>query len=144
MINRTGTRFILVTCQVMNTIALAMYAFLDVTVPLFIVASIIGGIASAGLVGAPLRYIVLGETGARDRTAAQGLLSVVSSVGRLLGAAIVGAIAASVGGGALGYQTAFTGLVAIGILVLLVTLSLNSKAVEQAKWAPQPEAEAAK
>jgi len=138
MINKTGTRFILMICQILTIVALAVYALLDMTITIFILASILGGIGSAGMVGAPLRYIVLGETGPQDRAAAQGLLSVVSSVGRLLGAAIVGAVAASVGGGAVGYQAAFTGLVGLGVLILIVVMSLDSKAVEQQEDQPEP------
>jgi len=131
MINKTGTRFILVACQVLGLISLSVYAFTDLSFTTFIIASIIGGISSAGLVGAPLRYIVLAETGNADRAAAQGLLSVVSSVGRLLGAAIVGAVATSVGGGTLGYQAAFTGLVGLGVVVLVIAMTLKSQSEER-------------
>lgn len=143
MINTTGTRFILVLCQLLGMASLAVYAFVDLSIWTFIAASIIGGIGSAGLVGAPVRYIVLGETGKEDRAAAQGLLSVVSSVGRLFGAAVVGAVAASIGGGAVGYQAAFAGLLGLGVVVLLVALALDSKATEHAKHAEADETELA-
>jgi MFS family permease len=112
-------------------ISLCVYAFVDLTIPVFVFTSILGGIGSAGLVGAPLRYIVLAETGNHDRAAAQGLLSVVSSVGRLLGAALVGAVAASYGGGAAGYQAAFAGLIMLAVIILLTAMTLKSKMAEQ-------------
>jgi len=131
MINVVGTRLILVVSQVLVGLSLCVYAFVDLTLIIFVGASIVSGIGSAGLVGAPLRYIVLAETGDHDRTAAQGLLSVVSSVGRLLGAALMGAVAASYGGGAAGYQAAFAGLIMLAVLVLLTAMSLKSKTAEQ-------------
>jgi len=130
LINKTGTRLIIVVSQVLVGVSLCVYAFVDMDVFIFICASVIGGIGSAGLVGAPLRYIVLAETGDHDRAAAQGLLSVVSSVGRLLGAAMVGAVAATYGGGAAGYQAAFTGLIMLAVLILLTATTLKSKTDE--------------
>ena len=131
MINTVGTRLIIVVSQVLVGIALSVYAFADMTLVIFVCASIVSGVGAAGLVGAPLRYIVLAETGNHDRAAAQGLLSVVSSVGRLLGAALVGAVAASYGGGAPGYQAAFAGLIMLAVLTLLTAMSLKSKTAEQ-------------
>jgi len=131
MINKTGTRFILVLGQALVMVALCIYAFADLNFTIFIGASILSGIGSAGLVGAPLRYILLAETDNRDRAASQGLLSVVSSVGRLLGAALVGTVAVSQGGGVGGYQAAFIGLLILAVPILFTTMALNSKVAEQ-------------
>jgi MFS family permease len=87
---------------------------------------------------------MLAETDSRDRAAAQGLLSVVSSVGRLLGAALVGAVAASMGGGTVGYQAAFVGLVMLAVLVLLMAMTLKSRATERIDGEKADEEPAAK
>ena len=131
LINKVGTRYILVLGQLLMLVSISIYAFVDLNVPLFLIASIIGGIGSAGLVGAPVRYIMLAETGNHDRAAAQGLLSVVSSVGRLGGAALVGAVAASKGGGAVGYQAAFAVMIVLAVMVLFTAMSLKSKTAER-------------
>ncbi len=130
LINHTGTRLIIVVCQMLLLCSLSVYAFVDLSITTFIMASVIGGIGSSGLVGAPLRFIMLDETGPQDRAAAQGLLSVTSSVGRLIGAALVGAVAASMGDGAVGYQAAFAGLVGLGVCVLLTATTLKSRQAE--------------
>ena len=142
LINTLGTRLIIVVSQVLVGISLCIYAFVDMNIFIFLCASIIGGIGSAGLVGAPLRYIVLAETDNQNRAAAQGLLSVVSSVGRLLGAAMVGAVAASYGGGVAGYQAAFVGMIGLAVLTLLTAVTLKSKTDEQTDTA-QPQKAAA-
>jgi MFS family permease len=131
LINTVGTRLIIVVSQVLVGIALCVYAFVDLTIVTFLCASILGGIGSAGLIGAPLRYIVLAETGSHNRAAAQGLLSVVSSVGRLLGAALMGAVAASQGSGMPGYQAGFASMTVLAGLILLTAMSLKSKTAEQ-------------
>jgi MFS family permease len=142
LINKVGTRAIIVVSQVLVGISLCVYAFVDMNIPIFLCASIMGGIGSAGLVGAPLRYIVLAETDNTDRAAAQGLLSVVSSVGRLVGAAMVGAVAASYGGGAAGYQAAFAGLILLAVVIFLTSTTLKSKADEQMDTAQPQESPA--
>jgi MFS family permease len=130
LINKTGTRLILVVSQILMLISLAVYAFTDLSMTSFIIVSILAGIGSAGLVGAPLRFIMLAESGASDRASAQGVISVTSSMGRIFGASAVGAVAASYGGDVVGYQAAFTGLVVLGIIVMLAAITLNSKAAE--------------
>lgn len=132
LINKTGTRLILVVSQILMLISLAVYAFTDLSMTSFIIVSILAGIGSAGLVGAPLRFIMLAESGASDRASAQGVISVTSSMGRIFGASAVGAVAASYGGEVVGYQAAFTGLVVLGIIVMVVAITLNSKAAEDA------------
>jgi len=132
LINRVGTRIIIVCGQLLVLTGLSVYAFTHLNYVSFLFASIVGGIGSAGLVGAPLRYIVLAEAGSEDRASGQGLLSVSSSAGRLFGASVVGAMAASLGGGETGYRAAFAGLVVLGVLILLTATTLNSRTIEQA------------
>ena len=145
LINRVGTRLILVLSQVLVLGGLLIYSFTELNFASFLFASIISGIGSAGLVGAPLRYIMLAETTSKDRASAQGLLSVTSSIGRIFGASVVGAVAASYGGDVTGYQVAFTGLVLLAILVMVTAMTLNSKATEEttaAQWQKPKKAEA--
>jgi MFS family permease len=61
----------------------------------------------------------LEEAGAGERGAAQGVLKVFSGSGQLLGGALVGAVAASQGGGAAGYRSA---LLVIGLLTAVLAL----------------------
>ena len=52
------------------------------------------------------------------------MVNTFTSIGQLLGAAVVGAVAASLPG-ASGYQAAFGMLGAVGVVLLLVALGLN-------------------
>jgi len=108
-----------------------IYGYVPMTMTWFIVGGIIGGAGLAGLLGAPLRYILLSEAPESDRAAAQALLTVFLAVGQLLGAAIVGGVAASRGGGVAGYQTAFLVLAVLTGSMILVSLALKSRAAER-------------
>lgn len=96
-----------------------------------ILATALMGLGLASVLGAPLRYILLNEAAPEDRTAAQGLLTIFTSIGQLLSGALVGAVAQSHGGGHGGYGAAFT---VIGVITILAALSapfLKSRAQEK-------------
>jgi multidrug resistance protein len=139
----TGSRVIIQTGLACVLAGILMYALLDLNTTLFIVGGIICGFGLAGLLGAPLRYIVLNEAAAEDRAAAQGLLTVFLAVGQLMGAAIVGGVAASRGGGEVGYQASFTVLAVLTSVILMVAFLLSSRMQEQqqAELAAQAPAE---
>ena len=102
---------------------------------LFIIAGALIGLGLSALLGAPLRYIMLNESRADERSVAQGVVAIFTSTGQLLGAALTGAIAASralTTGLAAGYSLAFliTGL--ISLLLIAVAFRLKHRAAEQA------------
>jgi EmrB/QacA subfamily drug resistance transporter len=109
----------------------------------FIASAAVIGLGLSSLLGAPMRYIMLNEASAADRTSAQGMISLSTSVGQLTSSALVGAVAASMGGGVKGYGTAYLviGIVA-GIMVLL-TLGLKNRQQELSMVAKHAQAEPA-
>jgi MFS family permease len=74
---------------------------------------------------------VLQEVAPADRGAAQGLLNVSINIGQLLGAALVGGLTASVGGGAPGYQFSYTVMGLITASLVLLAIRLRSKAAQE-------------
>lgn len=105
---------------------LLVYAFMDITYVTFIGGSMIVGLGIASLLGAPLRYIVLEEARAEDRASTQGLLNICLAMGQLSGAAIVGAVATSAGGGTPGYQLSFGVLAVITFVIGALALGLRN------------------
>lgn len=130
LLNVVGTRTIVFTSLMLVYCSVMIYALTDLTVVTFIGAGIVSGIGMAGLLGAPLRFSVLNETPPRDRGAAQGLLNIFFSVGRLLGAAVVGGVAATYGGGTLGYQAAFFVMGIPAAAMVFVATRLKSRRAE--------------
>ena len=77
-----------------------------------------------------MRYIMLNETNARDRTSAQGLISLFTSIGQLASSALIGAVAASMGGGVAGYGGAYRVVGFVAVVMILLTLSLKNRQQE--------------
>ncbi len=132
LLDRFGSRLMVQSGLALVCLGVLVYALTELDLVAFIGGSVLAGVGLAALLGAPLRYIILNETRADERGAAQGLLNVFLSVGQLLGAAIVGGVAASLGGGTGGYQSAFLVLAVLTGTLVLVSLALKSRAAELA------------
>ncbi len=132
LLDRFGSRLMVQSGLALVCLGVLVYALSELDLVAFIGGSVLAGVGLAALLGAPLRYIILNETRADERGAAQGLLNVFLSVGQLLGAAIVGGVAASLGGGTGGYQSAFLVLAVLTGTLVLVSLALKSRAAELA------------
>ncbi len=98
----------------------------------FILSGAVIGLGLSSLLGAPMRYIMLNETTAKDRTAAQGLISLFTSVGQLASSALIGAVAASRGGGVAGYGGAYGVVGIVAVIMILLTLGLKNRQQELA------------
>lgn len=135
LINRLGARTLVVFGLTFIASGFLLYGQLDLTRTFFIIAGSVAGLGFATALGAPLRIIVLNEAQPQDRGAAQGLLNVSINVGQLLGAALVGGITASRGGGDAGYQTSFTVMGLATATLLLLAVRFRSKAADAAATA---------
>ncbi|GAB4533586.1 MAG: MFS transporter [Anaerolineae bacterium] len=119
MLDRFGSRVVITLGSALLAAGMLVISLLAINLAVFYVAAILTGLGLASLLGAALRYVMLNESPAPDRAAAQGALSLFTSVGQLSGGALVGAVAASRGGGVPGYQAAY---LLVGVAALLLTL----------------------
>ena len=119
LLDRVGPKPVIIAALVCLTAGAALIGALPTTRNSLIAAGVLVGFGLSGLLGAPLRYVLLEEVAAGERASAQGVLTVFTSVGMLLSGVLIGAIAASGGGGATGYREAF-GLIAILVLLMSV------------------------
>ena len=85
------------------------------------------GLGVGIVVGGALRSIAIDEAPAAQRGAAQGLINICTSIGTLLSAAVVSAVADFGGGGARGFAIAYLGVAASMLLMALATLRLRSQ-----------------
>jgi EmrB/QacA subfamily drug resistance transporter len=97
---------------------------------LFISAAAVIGLGLSSLLGAPVRYIMLNEASAADRTSAQGVITLFTSIGQLTSSALVGAIADSLGGGVKGYGAAYLAIGVVAAFMLLLSLGLKNRQQE--------------
>lgn len=123
-LDRTGSRTVVLIGTTVLAVGMLMVGLLPISLVLFYAAGVLVGLGLSWLLGAPLRYIMLNEAPRSQRAASQAALALSTRVGQLTGGALVGAVAASMGGGVAGYQQAFViiGLVSAAFVVLALAL----------------------
>lgn len=131
MLDRVGSRLVVLLGSGLLAAGMLLMGLSTVTTAIYLITAILAGLGLGMLLGAPLRYIVLNETPSSDRASAQGGLTLFTASGQLIGSAVVGAVAASGGGGVEGYQAAFLAVGSIAIVLLLLALALKSQTAER-------------
>ena len=134
ILDKTGSKLVVLVGSVLVAIGMIMLGIPSITsvLALFIVAGIVIGLGLSALLGAPVRYIMLNEAPASDRTAAQGAITLFTSIGQLTSSALVGAVAASQGGGVKGYGSAYLVIGVIAVVLVFLTLGLKNRQQELA------------
>jgi MFS family permease len=130
LLDRVGARNVLLVGTVLTALGNYLFGHSSSTFGFVVNLSLLG-LGLSALLGAPLRYIAANETEEGDRAAAQGVLTVFSSSGISLGAAIAGALVAS---GARaeqpleGYRQAYTVVGLLALVGFVLALMLRSRA----------------
>jgi len=127
LLDRTGPKPIVLIALLALAAGAALPALMPTTLTVLIVAGALVGLGLSGLLGAPLRYILLAEVPADERAAAQGLLTIFIGIGQLLCGVLIGAIASSAGGGAVGYREAFGTIAVLVALMAVASLGLANR-----------------
>ena len=131
-LDRTGSRTVVLIGTAVLAAGLLMVGGLPISLAVFYLTGILVGLGLSWLLGAPLRYIMLNEAPRPQRAAAQAALALSTRVGQLVGGALVGAVAASHGGGTTGYQQAFLGVGVITLVCFFAAFGLKSRTAELA------------
>lgn len=131
-LDSAGSRAVLLVGTSLLTIGMVTLGFSGQSLALFILSGIFVALGLSALLGAPLRYIMLNEATLENRSSAQGVLSLFSSIGQLLGGALVGAVVASQGGGIAGYDWAYRVTSGVIVLMIVASFALKSRGVELA------------
>jgi len=133
-LDKLGSKVVVIAGSCLVAIGMIMLSSSAITsvLALFIVAGIVIGLGLSALLGAPVRYIMLNEAPAADRTAAQGAIALFTSIGQLLSSALVGAVADSQGGGVKGYGSAYLVIGVIAMVLIFLTFWLKSRKEEHA------------
>ena len=119
LLDRLGSRTVIIAGTALTALGALVMAFAGNSLAGYYSAGVLVGLGLASLLGAPIRYVMINEAPAGDRAAAQAVATVGTSIGQLVGAALVGAVVDSGGGGATGYPRAF---LAIGLVMAVFTL----------------------
>jgi len=127
MLDRVGARPVIFSGLLLLSIGLLLFGFTASNIVMFYVSGALVGLGLSSLLGAPLRYVMLAEAATDERAASQGLLTIFTSSGQLVGGALIGAIAASSLVPAVGYQKAILVLGVITIILLPFAFGLKAK-----------------
>lgn len=138
LLDKIGSRAVIIGGTALLTAGMLLLWLLGVNLVAYYVAGVLVGLGLSSLLGAPIRYIMLNEVGIDDRAAAQAVATVFTSVGQLVGAASVGAVAASMGGGVSGYSAAYLTIGIVALLLTVLAFGLKSRAAEMATMVVAP------
>jgi len=130
LLDRFGSKAVIMAGVAVMTAGMFLLGATSGSLTMFIVSGALIGLGLSALLGAPIRYVTLNETTAAERSAAQGLVATFTSMGQLLGSAVVGAVAASLPTPAAGYNAAFVMIGVLGLVLLATAALLKSRAAE--------------
>ncbi|HEX7081224.1 MAG TPA: MFS transporter [Gammaproteobacteria bacterium] len=128
LLDRIGPRTVIQAGLVLTGAGLATFHVQPLGIGTFYTAGALVGLGLAALLGAPLRYVVLRESGESRRGAGQGLLTLFLSAGQLVGSAAIGAVAGSTAHASAGYASALLSLAGACVVVLPLTFLIEPRA----------------
>jgi multidrug resistance protein len=132
MLDKLGSKMVILSGTVVMTIGMFLLSQFAASMTLFIISGLLIGLGLSALLGAPVRYIMLNEATASERSVAQGVVTLFSSIGQLTGSALVGAVAASRAGlsALAGYSTAFLLVAISGTVLVVISVFLKDRGAE--------------
>lgn len=133
LLDQIGSRSVVIAGVALMALGTLSMGLWGSTIWGFYTASVLIGFGLAALLGAPIRYITITEVAGEDRAAAQAVVTIFTSMGQLVGGALVGAVAASLGSSA-GYTGAFMALAVVMFVLLVPAFMLKTRAAERANF----------
>ena len=126
ILDTVGSRMIMAAGTIILAVGLIVIALYPDNFILFIAAGCLAGVGMVTIIGAPLRYIVLSEAKSHERGAGQAIVNMLSSVGQLIGGALIGGVIASFSG-IFGYKTSLILASVVSVIAFIFTLKLKSR-----------------
>jgi EmrB/QacA subfamily drug resistance transporter len=130
LLDRIGSRSVILGGTLLLTSGMVLLGASGALLWVYYGASVLIGLGLACLLGAPIRYIMLNEAPVEERAAAQSAVTVFTGVGQLLSGALVGAVAASAGGGMAGYSMAYLVTAVISAVMIFLAFGLKPRTTE--------------
>ncbi len=133
LLDRFGSKVVILAGTLVATVGFFLLSQIATSMTGFIIAGFLIGLGLSALLGAPLRYILLNEAGASERSTAQGVITVFGSIGQLIGSALIGGLAYSFGSGVRGYSASFIVVGVIFVVLVASALFLKGRSAEMAR-----------
>ncbi len=126
-LDKFGSRNIMVTGSISMVIGLFMMGMYSSSFYILIFAGVLIGIGMSTAIGSPPRYIMLLESPPQERASGQALINILTSVGQLMGGALIGAVIGSYAGKIEGYQLAYLAIGFVAVMMTILAIGLKSK-----------------
>jgi EmrB/QacA subfamily drug resistance transporter len=123
LIDKIGSKWVILFGLALSAAGFYLLYFFKPDKTIFYIAGAVIGLGLSILAGSSLRYIMLNEVGKTDRAITQGMLSIFTSLGQLTGAAVIGALIASIG--ERGFNKSFHYLALLIIVAFVFALGLK-------------------
>ena len=127
LLDKFGSRNIMFTGAFSMVIGLFMLSMFPEQLYLFVLASVLIGVGMSTAIGSPPRYIMLVESPPKERASGQALINIITSVGQLMGGALIGAVIGSYAGKLAGYQFAYISMGFVAIIMTILAIRLKNK-----------------
>lgn len=127
LLDKFGSKMVILIGTAVTVIGLFLLSLVTGSMPAFIASALLIGLSLSALLGVPLRYITLNETRPAERSTAQGVVALFSTISQLIGSVLVGAGANP----AAGYANAFLLVAAVSLVLVLVGFALKDRTSEQ-------------
>ena len=125
LLNRLGARTLVMIGFVLLAVGYAASALPGIGLTGFLLATMPVGLGVGVVVSGALRTIAIDEAPVAVRGAAQGLINIFTSIGTLLSATAIGALADFGGGGGPGFAIAYRVVATLMLLMLVIALTLR-------------------
>ena len=125
LLNRLGARRLIMAGFALLALGYGASAFTGFGLWGFLVSTMPVGLGVGVVVGGALRTIAIDEAPLAVRGSAQGLINIFTSIGTLLSATAIGALADFAGGGASGFGLAYATVAAAMLVMLAISLLLR-------------------
>jgi len=129
LLDKFGAKSIILTGTILLSAGLFGIWLFSTTRIGFYTSEVLLGLGMAALVGAPLRYIMNTETHIDDRASGQSMITLFTSTGQIGGAAMLGAIIASLGGGSVAFKGAFQTLAFLSLALITFAIILKPRKI---------------
>ncbi|ADZ09302.1 major facilitator superfamily MFS_1 [Methanobacterium lacus] len=127
LLDKFGSKNIMITGSFIMSIGLLMLGMFPESLYLIIISGFLVGVGMSTAIGSPPRYIMLVESPAKERASGQALINIITSVGQLMGGALIGALIGSYAGTILGYQLSYFIMGVIALIMTILAFGLKSK-----------------
>lgn len=124
MIDKIGVKWVVIIGLSFLSLGFFFLSQVDGQLVFYYMSGVFVGLGLSILSGSSLRYILLNNTSAEDRSTSQGLITIFTSVGQITGSALIGILLTSAKNG---FHMNFVGIAIITAGMLLVSLKLKNR-----------------